>query len=86
MHVPFCKCNLTSTCSPALERKGRKFIIKFYGTSLRPFVPRLPIGDRTFKGDVGNGEEKEKGDSFNILPQLYQCHDRSDQDAITLAQ
>ena len=49
---------------------------------VRPFVPRLPIGDRTFKGNVGNGQEK-KGDSFNILPQLYRYHDRCDQDAIT---
>ena len=30
-------------------------------------VPRLPIGDRTFKGNVGSGVEK----GLNILPQLY---------------
>ena len=30
-------------------------------------VLRLPIGDRTFKGNVGSREEKR----LNILPQLY---------------
>ena len=33
-------------------------------------------------GTSETGRRRE-GDSFNILPQLYQYHDRCDQDAIT---